>query len=274
MKNKTGSIKGKLPFRIGCTSYVYPDDIVPNVHKMAPIVDDIELILFESDDVSNFPDKDTIDELGDIADEYRLTYTVHFPTDKDAGSGKDKERLEFSEQIERIIELTNKLNPYAYILHLQGINNNASVSDITLWKKNCYEFCQKISELSYLDPKKICVENFNYPPEWHLDIVNDFSFSFCMDIGHFWMEEYKNWDILLKKTLEKTRAIHLHGVRDGKDHISLINSKIEDVLKVFDIMKHGYKHVVTLEIFNKKELFESLQLIEKLLVINSIGIVT
>jgi hypothetical protein len=274
MKHKTRSIKGRFPFRIGCTSYVYPDDIIPNVQKMASFVDDIELILFESNDVSNYPDQNAIEELGKIALEHSLTYTVHFPTDKDAGSGNRKERLEFSEQIEKIIEITKKLYPYTYILHLQGINNNASINDITLWKKNCYEVCQKIVGISDIDPEKISVENLNYPPEWHMDIVNDFGFSLCMDVGHFWYWEYENWDIYFRDNLEKTRAIHLHGVCDGRDHISLTNSKIEDVVKVFDTIKHGFKHIVTLEVFNKNDLFESLQLIEKLLVINSTEIIT
>ena len=35
-------------FRLGVPSYVYPADILPNVKALAPFVDDVELVLFES----------------------------------------------------------------------------------------------------------------------------------------------------------------------------------------------------------------------------------
>src|ERR1035437_7731078 len=35
-------------FRLGVPSYVYPADILPNVKALAPYVDDVELVLFES----------------------------------------------------------------------------------------------------------------------------------------------------------------------------------------------------------------------------------
>ncbi len=58
------------PFRVGSTSYVYPDDILPNVEQLAAKgdVDDIELILFEVDDgPNNLPNAATVQKLSDIA---------------------------------------------------------------------------------------------------------------------------------------------------------------------------------------------------------------
>ena len=44
-------------FRIGTTSYVIPDDILPNVEYLASRVDDVQLVLFETDEYgSNLPD--------------------------------------------------------------------------------------------------------------------------------------------------------------------------------------------------------------------------
>ena len=45
----------KRTFRLGSTSYVYPDDILPNVGKLATVVDDIELVLFKADDYGTNP---------------------------------------------------------------------------------------------------------------------------------------------------------------------------------------------------------------------------
>jgi hypothetical protein len=44
-----------IPFRIGTTSYIYPDDILPNVHRLKGKIDDIELVLFEANNAGNIP---------------------------------------------------------------------------------------------------------------------------------------------------------------------------------------------------------------------------
>ena len=72
--------------RVGTTSYILPDDILPNVRHLAPLVDDVELVLFESEGMSNFPDGSTINELASLASEHDLSYTVHFPLDIYPGS--------------------------------------------------------------------------------------------------------------------------------------------------------------------------------------------
>ena len=41
-----------LPFRIGTTSYIIPDDILPNVRFLAGRVKDVELVLFDIDEKS------------------------------------------------------------------------------------------------------------------------------------------------------------------------------------------------------------------------------
>ena len=45
----------KLPFRLGTTSYIIPDDILPNVRYLADKIDDIELVLFDVEDYCNLP---------------------------------------------------------------------------------------------------------------------------------------------------------------------------------------------------------------------------
>jgi hypothetical protein len=54
--------------RIGTTSYILADDILPNVRYLAPLVDDIELVLFESEGMSNLPSKQVIEELAALAE--------------------------------------------------------------------------------------------------------------------------------------------------------------------------------------------------------------
>ncbi len=51
------SLKNRFPFRLGTTSYIIPADLMTNVRLLSPLVDDIELVLFEADDESNLPDE-------------------------------------------------------------------------------------------------------------------------------------------------------------------------------------------------------------------------
>src|SRR5688572_29867355 len=108
------------PFRLGTTSYIIPDDILPNARYLAGKVQDIELILFEVDDgPNNLPSLDVIDELSKIAQDHDLTYTVHLPLDLklgDDGSNRDQSLI----KAKRVIDCTCGLDPWAYVLHLDG----------------------------------------------------------------------------------------------------------------------------------------------------------
>jgi hypothetical protein len=49
----TKSYKGFYPFKLATTSFIYPDDYIPNVKMLGPFVDEIELLLFESNDIES-----------------------------------------------------------------------------------------------------------------------------------------------------------------------------------------------------------------------------
>ncbi len=85
---------------------------------LADKVDDIELVLFESEEMSNLPDEKTIRELSLLGESHDLSYTVHFPLDIYPGSRDQQERSRFLRTIERIVTLTEPLNPFGYVLHL------------------------------------------------------------------------------------------------------------------------------------------------------------
>lgn len=258
------TIKNMFPFRLGCTSYVIPDDILPNVRRMAPLVDDIEIILFESEELSSFPDEDTIMELAELAGKYDITYTIHFPTDLKAGSQDSEERNKFINQVKRVIELTRPLDPYGFVLHLEGIEPDASEKREEEWHESCSEVCGKIAEIPSLDRKKICVENLNYPVEWHIDLAEEQGFSLCWDIGHLWLYNVADWSELLRRYFSKTRIIHLHGVSYEKDHISLKKNRLSDVQVLLDlIIECDYKNIISIEVFNEKDTFESLEIVRE-----------
>ena len=131
--------------------------------------------------------------------------------------------------MEKIIEMTRPLEPYGYILHLQGIDAESSLRERELWLDACDEVCRRIAEIPWLESQRICVENLFYPMVWHMDLVARYNLSICMDIGHLLLSGEKRYDDIFVKYLAKTRIIHLHGVCEGRDHISLRNSRLDDV---------------------------------------------
>ena len=107
-------------FRVGTTSYILPDDILPNVEYLAPRVDDIQLVLFETDEYgSNLPDAALRRRLIAQAQQHNLTYTVHLPLDLRLGDGGAATDLSLV-KARRVIEATRDLHPHAYTLHLDG----------------------------------------------------------------------------------------------------------------------------------------------------------
>ncbi|MGC8827612.1 MAG: cobamide remodeling phosphodiesterase CbiR, partial [Anaerolineae bacterium] len=75
-----------FPLRLGTTSYIFPAGLVDNVQRLAGMVDDIELILFETETMSNIPTPRILEDLRAEAKRSRLSYTVHFPLDLPPGA--------------------------------------------------------------------------------------------------------------------------------------------------------------------------------------------
>ena len=109
-----------LPFRFGTSSYIVPADILPNVQYLAGKVQDIELVLFEVDEEqNNLPSAEVLDELIRLASLFDLTYTVHLPLDLKLGADGSEQDLSLIKAY-KVIELTKRLKPWAYVLHLEG----------------------------------------------------------------------------------------------------------------------------------------------------------
>src|SRR5690348_8510054 len=99
------------PFRLGTTSYIIPEEILPNAYYLAGKVRDIELILFEVDDgPNNLPSTDVVDELSQIARRSDLTYTVHLPLDLKLGNDSSEQDQSLV-KAKRVIDCTCGLNP-------------------------------------------------------------------------------------------------------------------------------------------------------------------
>jgi sugar phosphate isomerase/epimerase len=262
--DKTLKYNVNVPFRLGCTSYIIPDNIVPNVEAAAPYFDDVELLCFEAPDRSYYIDEITIARLKELAQLHVLSYTVHCPIDNKAGAEEPEERGRFVDAFLRIFRLTAPLQPAGYILHLEGLHRHDSHSAIRLWQERTSEVCSRIVEgLSKEKRALICLENLDYPLELIESTAERFGFSFCVDLGHLWRYG-QDWESYLDHALARTKIIHLHGVRNGNDHISIAEHEGNHISSLFNNKLRSYSGVLTLELFSKREVLESVKVMEGL----------
>lgn len=262
--DKLLNLKGKFPFSLGTTSYIIPDDVLPNVKFLVPFLDDIEIVLFESEEISNLPNQTIINELNQIGKQNALTYSIHFPIDQKAGSPNKNERTFFVNQVLKIIDLFQKSPISAFILHLEGLQLNPSENEIIEWQKNVSEVCTEIqTRISPEQNALIAVETLGYPPFLNIPVIEQFNFKHCIDIGHVWLYN-QEWQRVTEKMLPSTRVFHLHGVANSKDHLSLdLNDK--SVLKsFFNKALRSFDGLVTLEIFDLESLIKSCKVINDL----------
>jgi len=253
------------PFRLGTSSYIIPDDILPNARYLAGKVRDIELILFEVDDgPNNLPSPDVIEELSQIARGHDMTYTVHLPLDLKLGAD-DSERDQSLVKAKRVIDRTQALDPWAYVLHLDGksVRTSTDAELIERWQDQSVRALQIVAEWAG-EASKLAVENLEtYPLNFIQPVLERVPVSRCVDIGHLWLDGHDPIPYL-RAALARTRVIHIHGIAE-RDHRSLACMPLEKVRAVWDeLIDAKYEGVLTLEIFSEEDFLASMEVIEKL----------
>jgi sugar phosphate isomerase/epimerase len=258
-------VKPRLPFRLGSTSYVYPADILSNVRRLASLVDDVELVLFEVDDgQNNLPSPDVVDTLNGLAAEHDLTYTVHLPLDLRLASDDSSPSLE---KACRVIRCVRSLGPWAYVVHLDGneIVPDAGPAALTRWRDQAAHSLDLLGQ-EVGDPQVLAVENLeSYAPDAFLPLLDHLSVSLCLDVGHF-IKSGSDPLLYLQTHLGRTRVVHLHGCQDGRDHRGLDllpNALLIDLLDL--LLSSKYQGVLTLEVFTQRHFFQGRELVLSLM---------
>jgi sugar phosphate isomerase/epimerase len=250
----------KLPFRLGTTSYIIADEIVPNVNYLVNHVRDVELVLFELDNgPSNIPDAGAIRTLKRIAAQHDLSYTVHLPLDLHlGGKGEEKQHISLL-KARRVIETTIDLNPVSFVTHLDGreVFNTHDTEALAHWQNQAVRALEIVAGWAG-GAGRLAVENLEgYPIDFWEPVVERFPAGRCVDIGHLWLDGHDPLPYLAR-ALARTRVIHLHG-SSSRDHQSLAfvpPEKLDAVLAY--LIEQAYHGVVTLEIFGEADLHTSL----------------
>ena len=255
-------------FRVGTTSYILPDDILPNVEYLAPLVDDVELVLFETDEYgSNLPTAQQCDRLVDLAQRHNMSYTVHLPLDLRLADDGAEQHVSVV-KARRVIEATARLDPFAYTVHLDGRILTEDTSAVTLarWQDNAAGALQLVA--SWLPgPELLAVENVEeWDPFAFAPVLDRVPVSRTMDIGHLWlagldpMPSVRDW-------CPRTRVVHLHGV-GSRDHQSLRNAPVASLDSVAGYLADCFSGVLSLEVFNQEDFLSSLATLRRALAAN------
>jgi sugar phosphate isomerase/epimerase len=257
----TKSYKRMFPFRLATTSYIYPDQIVPNVAKLAPFFDEIELVLFESEGQDNLPDDVQLSALINFSLHQEVNFNVHLPIDIFLGDESEEVRSQGISIVKKIIERTLCLNPSTYTLHFDLRDRSGrEETDIQTWRRRIIRSTEGITECG-IESNRISIETLGYPFEWIEDIIKEFGFSICLDIGHILIYG-QDLPLYLKKYLPDTSIIHLHGFQNGIDHLGIdkLNGKTVDL-----ILSHlqNYGGILSIEVFSFDDLKRSLEILEK-----------
>lgn len=255
----TRSYKKHYPFTLCCPSFIYPAGYTENVRQLGAYVDEIELLLLESDP-DNLPSKNEIKELRLIGADLDFSYNVHLPTDLSPGSECAGKRDHFVEALNRAIDRAAPLSPTSYTLHLPytGISNKPVAP---AWLDRIEDSTQKLLAVSGLPAETIALETLDYPFPFLDPILDRFGFAVCLDTGHLMVSGIdcrKCFDIYKHRII----VMHIHGVNQSRDHLALDNLNAEQTETICSILSQ-FRGTVSLEVFSINALAASLDYLSK-----------
>jgi len=177
------------------------------------------------------------------------------------------------EKARRVIERMRSLDPFAYVVHLDGraIQNTPpspgplpcrateeGKSDAVMlarWQSQAARSLEQVADWAG-DARKVCVENLeNYDPAAFAQVMEKVPVSRCVDVGHFWRQ---GRDPLphLRQWQARTRVVHIHGVRE-RDHKSLAAMPPDALDPAVKHLTENMRGVVTIEVFGVDDFFTS-----------------
>ncbi|MFH2093719.1 MAG: cobamide remodeling phosphodiesterase CbiR [Pseudomonadota bacterium] len=251
-------------FKLGTTSFIIPDHIIPNVKKLGPFFDEIELLIFESQPKNVLPSRKQVDELLRLSSDHNLTYNIHLPVDVSLSFGSLDAQKKASQTLVEVLGLLKPLQATTHTLHLEmppqlrtDISNERQINE---WKQS---LGQRLDDfLAHVEePEKISIETLDYSFFLIEDLIQARNLPVCIDIGHAIKYGY-NWMAIFQR--HDVPLVHLHGVDfltpQKKDHTSLDRLPEENLSQVLSFLK-TYTGVVSLEVFSLENLNRSLRVL-------------
>ena len=254
------SYKGVFPFNIGTTSFIYPDDYVPNVKMLGPYLENIELLLFESNYTGALPSKHAIRELANLAKEFNLAYNVHLPTDVSISSRDPQQQSLAVKTIIRVAERVAPLSPTTLTLHVPYNETSRDKNDVRSWQERAIKNLAKI--LANGTPSRlISIENLDYPFEFLDPIISELDLTICLDCGHLILHG-DDIEKFFNTHSAKTAIIHLYGVAKNHFHGALDQLPEKLMAPIMRLLAQ-FNGIVSMEVFSYTDLDASLKFMEQ-----------
>jgi hypothetical protein len=228
-----------LPWKIAAPSFIWPTRVGENCRLLAPLVQEVGIVLFETQGSLEYTQKDLPLELKDLG----LDYHVHLPLDLPWEQGSSV----LNAQVKGILEKIAFLNPWGYVLHPPPELHDFK-DFLRAWRG------------WGLDSSALLLENIeghDLSPLWKE--VEEQKCSICLDLGHLLV--YEQEKILEYPNLwPKVQLLHIYAPSGGHKHHSLakLDSYGQKVLqRILNSVKKDC--TVLLEVFGPEDLRESLQ---------------
>jgi sugar phosphate isomerase/epimerase len=210
--------KHPYPFRLSTTSYIIQSDLVANAQALAPSVDDMELVLFDSPAGSNLPDEHTIDQLCQVAAQ-TLTFSLHLPTHLHLAANDPARRQNDTAQALALLKRCASLPLSSIVAHVEG--DEPTSDEPAAWERWRTNAQESLEILLPACAAPLCIENIErYHIEHVLPVVNALDLHLCLDVGHCW-KVGRDPLPLLTAHHRRIPVIHLHGWDGQHDHQAL-----------------------------------------------------
>ncbi len=250
---------------------VFGENLLENAHLLAGRVDHVEIVLFYTPTLHNFPSLDEVKALKKLGADEDVSFSVHLPANLEIAS-RDRKKREKSVQLTiDLINVMEELNPMYHILHIPytsptlmpvpGLYFTSEHRDKFIdWTQRAMGSLETI-QLRVGQRNKILVENINYSPIflecfWKLGLC-----EFCLDMGHLMLGRESVIKVA-KQFISVTREVHLHGVKGCQEHLSLAvlpGARVSKWVKL--LVEASYGGVVNLEVFSEGDLEASISML-------------
>jgi sugar phosphate isomerase/epimerase len=247
------SLKHRYPFRLATTSFIHPADYSVNVRRLAPLVDEIELLFLERD---HLPPASEISELQELADNLDITYNIHLPMDISLADPSPGIRSRSRDAIFKALELVATLDASTHTLHLTFREPDNHPDTVRAWQDCAVESLTLLLDKTPMAPRSLSVETLDFPPTWLAPVVMQLGLPVCVDVGHV-----IRFGFDLRETLnlfaQRIDIFHLHGVTGARDHRAL-NHLAPEFRKIVTPVLKAFRGTVSLEVFSYQDLIDSL----------------
>lgn len=236
--------KQVYPFALACPSFVYRTGYAENVRQLAPFVDEIQLLFFESHFADSLPSPALVQELARLGREGHITFNVHLPSDIYLGHREASERRRAETVLTDLISRCEPLEPSTFTLHLE---RDASEPDDGRWQANTIASLKAVLAAGTIS-RRISVENIDYDFNLAAPVVEQLDLSVCMDMGHL-MAHGKVLTPFFERWQDRITIVHLHGVDGANDHLPLDRLAPGPMAEVMDLLNR-FAGVVCLEVYS------------------------